>query len=196
MSIPTLSRRFVLGAACSLIAGVGAAVPAAANDAAALINTIANRLLTVLKSGVSDADREREMSAILRQSFDLPVIGRTVLGRHWNAATPEQRQRFLTAFERAEVRAYSSRFREYSGQSLVVGRVTQQAPKELVNSQIVQPNGGPAIRLVWEVVNGKIVDVTIEGVSMAVTRRSDFNSYVQRNGLDALIAELERRAAG
>jgi len=196
VSIPTLSRRFVLGAACSLIAGVGAAVPAAANDAAALINTIANRLLTVLKSGVSDADREREMSAILRQSFDLPVIGRTVLGRHWNAATPEQRQRFLTAFERAEVRAYSSRFREYSGQSLVVGRVTQQAPKELVNSQIVQPNGGPAIRLVWEVVNGKIVDVTIEGVSMAVTRRSDFNSYVQRNGLDALIAELERRAAG
>ena len=196
MSIPTLSRRFVLGAACSLIAGVGAAVPAAADDAAALINTIANRLLTVLKSGVSDADREREMSAILRQSFDLPAIGRTVLGRHWNAATPEQRQRFLTAFERAEVRAYSGRFREYSGQSLVVGKVTQQAPKELVNSQIVQPNGGPAIRLVWEVVNGKIVDVTIEGVSMAITRRSDFNSYVQRNGLDALIAELERRAAG
>lgn len=196
MSIPTLSRRLVLGAACSLIAGAGAVTPAAASDAAELINSIANRLLTVLKSGVSDADREREMSAILRQSFDLQAIGRTVLGRHWNAATPEQRQRFLTAFERAEVKAYSSRFREYSGQSLVVGKVTQQAPKELVNSQIVQPNGGPAIRLVWEVVNGKIIDVTIEGVSMAVTRRSDFNSYVQRNGIDALITELERRAAG
>ena len=196
MSIPTLSRRLVLGAACGLIAGAGAVTPAAASDAAELINSIANRLLTVLKSGVSDADREREMSAILRQSFDLQAIGRTVLGRHWNAATPEQRQRFLTAFERAEVKAYSSRFREYSGQSLVVGKVTQQAPKELVNSQIVQPNGGPAIRLVWEVVNGKIIDVTIEGVSMAVTRRSDFNSYVQRNGLDALITELERRAAG
>lgn len=196
MSIPTLSRRLVLGAAWSLIAGAGAVTPAAASDAAELINSIANRLLTVLKSGVSDADREREMSAILRQSFDLQAIGRTVLGRHWNAATPDQRQRFLTAFERAEVKAYSSRFREYSGQSLVVGKVTQQAPRELVNSQIVQPNGGPAIRLVWEIVNGKIIDVTIEGVSMAVTRRSDFNSYVQRNGLDALIAELERRAAG
>ncbi|WP_178130701.1 phospholipid-binding protein MlaC [Reyranella sp. CPCC 100927] len=196
MSIPTLSRRFVLGAACGLVAGAGfAAAPAAAQDAAALINNIANRLLTLLKSGVSDAEREREMSTMLRQSFDLPAIGRTVLGRHWNAATPQQQQRFLAAFERSEVRAYSSRFREYSGQSLVVGKVTHQPPKDLVNSQIVQPNGGPAIRLVWEVVNGKIVDVTIEGVSMAITRRSDFNGYIQRNGLDALIAELERRAS-
>ncbi|HEX2889007.1 ABC transporter substrate-binding protein [Vineibacter terrae] len=192
--MPTLSRRSVLSGVGILVTGAVVAAPASAQDSAALINGISSRVLALLKTGASDAQREREMSAILRESFDMNSIGRTVLGRHWSAATPEQRQRFIVAFEKAEVRAYSSRFREYSGQSLVVGKVTHHNPKDLVDAQIVQPNG-QTVRLVWEVMNGKILDVTIEGVSMAITRRSDFNAYIQRNGLDGLIAELERRGS-
>jgi phospholipid transport system substrate-binding protein len=182
----------MLGAVGVLVAGAAVAAPAGAQDAGALISGIANRVLTLLKSGASDAERESELATVLRENFDLPGIGRTVLGRHWNAATPEQRKRFIAAFEKAEVRAYSNRFKEYSGQSLVVGKVTHQNPADLVDAQIVQPNG-QTINLVWEVVNNKIVDVSIEGVSMAITRRSDFNAYIQRNGIDGLIAELERR---
>jgi phospholipid transport system substrate-binding protein len=187
-----LTRRIVIGAICALPAGAVFAAPGGAQSAATLVNGIANRVLTVLKTGASDAERERTLAGILRENFDLQAIGRAVLGRHWNAATPEQRQRFMTAFEKAEVKAYSDRFKAYSGQTLTVGAVTRQGQRELVEAQIVQPNG-TAIRLVWEVLNGKIVDVTIEGVSMAITRRSDFNAYIQRNGIDGLIAELERR---
>lgn len=188
----TLTRRSTLVVLSAMMMGAFTGAPAAAQDAAALINSIANRVLALLKAGTSDSDRESALSEILRESFDLPGIGRTVLGRHWNAATPEQQQKFIAAFERAEVRAYSNRFKEYAGQSLVVGKVTRNSPQELVDARIIQPNGQP-IKLVWEVVNNKIVDVTIEGVSMAITRRSDFNSYIQRNGIDGLIAELERR---
>jgi ABC-type transporter MlaC component len=48
---------------------------------------------------------------------------------------------------------------------------------------------------VWEIQNDRIIDVIIEGVSMAATRRSDFNAYIQRHGIDGLISELERRSA-
>ena len=43
----------------------------------------------------------------------------------------------------------------------------------------------------------RITDVKIEGVSMVMTRRSDFNSYIQQNGgkVQPLIDELEARAA-
>jgi phospholipid transport system substrate-binding protein len=183
-------RRSMLGLAGAVFSGMVFAAPA--QDAGALINGIASRVVALLKSGVSDAERERTLSQILHESFDLPGIGRTVMGRHWAAATPEQRTRFMAAFEKAEVRAYSSRFKEYSGQSIVVGKVASEGARELVDSRIVQPNGS-AIRLVWEVVNGKIMDVSIEGVSMTITRRSDFNAYIQRNGIDGLISELERR---
>jgi phospholipid transport system substrate-binding protein len=38
--------------------------------------------------------------------------------------------------------------------------------------------------------------VKIEGVSMVMTRRSDFNSYIQNHGgkVESLIDELEARA--
>lgn len=163
-----------------------------AQGADVLINGIANRVLSLLKADISDAERKSALSQILHESFDLSGIGRSVLGRHWATATPDQRARFIAAFEKAEVKAYSNRFKEYSGQSLVVGKVTNQGSRELVDSRIVQPNG-TSINLVWEVVNGKIMDVSIEGVSMAITRRSDFNAYIQRNGIDGLISELERR---
>jgi ABC-type transporter MlaC component len=41
-----------------------------------------------------------------------------------------------------------------------------------------------------------VTDVSIEGVSMVLTRRSDFAAYISRNGgtVEPLIAELERRA--
>lgn len=187
------TRRSILAIAPLLLAVTAA--PALAGDAATVVRSGASRMLQVLKAGASDAAREATLTSIMHESFDLPAIGRSVLGRHWNAATPEQRQRFLAAFSKSEVKAYSARFAQYSGQTLNVGKVTSNGRSQMVDSEIVQPNASQPIRLVWEVQNGKIVDVIIEGVSMTATRRSDFNGYIQRNGLDGLIAELERRSA-
>ncbi len=192
MSITPLTRRAsicILGAAF-LAAGI---TPALASDAADVVRNGASRILQVLKAGGSDAEREATMTAVMQESFDLQAIGRSVLGRHWNAATPEQQQRFIAAFSRAEVKAYSARFKQYSGQTMSVGKATNNGASQMVESQIVQPNATQPVRLVWEVQNGKIVDVVIEGVSMAATRRSDFNAFIQRNGVDGLIKELERR---
>ncbi len=193
MSIILLTRRTsvcILGVA---LLGAGIA-PARATDAADVVRRSAGRLLQVLKAGASDAEREATVSAVIHEAFDLPAIGRSVLSRHWNAATPEQRQRFLAAFTKAEVKAYSARFRQYSGQTLNVGKATANGASQMVDSQIVESNASPPIRLVWEVQNGKIVDVVIEGISLATTRRADFNAFIQRNGIDGLIGELEQRS--
>ncbi|TXL82401.1 ABC transporter substrate-binding protein [Vineibacter terrae] len=195
MFTPVLTRRAsvrTLGAAALLIAASGAPVLAA--DAAEVVRNGANRILQVLKGGASDAAREATLTSVMNESFDLQAIGRSVLGRHWNAATPEQRQKFLAVFQKAEVKAYSDRFKQYSGQTFTVGKVSTNGSAQLVDSQIVQPNSSQPVRLVWEVHNGRITDVSIEGVSMAATRRSDFNAYIQRNGIDGLIAELQRRS--
>jgi phospholipid transport system substrate-binding protein len=69
----------------------------------------------------------------------------------------------------------------------------------VVDSKLNQSNGEP-IAIQWEVRNEgqgpRIVDVKIEGVSMVMTRRSDFNSYIQNHGgkVEPLIDELEARA--
>lgn len=165
----------------------------AAQDAAQVVENMASQVLATVRTGVSDAEREQQMTQLFRANFDIAAIGQMVLGRHWNSATPDQRQRFMDAFEKAEIKAYSGRFRNYQGQTLKIGKVTPNGTTQLVESQLLQPSGGPPIRIVWEIARGKVIDIQVEGVSMGMTRRSDFNSYVSRNGLDALIAELQRR---
>lgn len=196
MSIPLLTRRTTICVLSVALVSLAAATPALGSDPADVVRNGANRMLQVLKSGASDAERRATLKEVLNQSFDLQAFGRTVLGRHWKGATPEQQRRFLAALEKAEVAAYADRFKEYSGQTLKVGKTTTNGAVQLVNSEIITPNDPQPVRIVWEVQNGKITDVIVEGVSMAATRRSDFNAYIQKNGLDGLIAELERRTNG
>ena len=188
-------RRFVMGlAAAAVVSSFG--MPAFAADPAKLVEGVAQQVIEIVKTKTGAA-RQAAVLQVLQTSFDLPYMGRAALGTHWNQATEEQRQRFLSAVATAEARAYSERFGQYGGQTLTVGKVIPRANGvSIVDSNLNQTSGRP-IKLEWEVRGDKISDVKVEGVSMVMTRRSDFNSYIQNNGgrVDALIAELEKRAS-
>lgn len=189
----TTFRRWVVTCVAASAAMILSLAGAQAQDATQVVTRMADQVVESVKSNASDAEREQRMSALFRSNFDVNAIGQMVLGRHWNSATPEQRDRFMAAFEKAEIRAYSNRFKSYAGQTLRVGKVTPNGASQLVDSQLMQASGQPMVRIVWEIARGKVIDIQVEGVSMGMTRRSDFNSYISRNGLDALIAELQRR---
>jgi phospholipid transport system substrate-binding protein len=193
-------RRVVLSLAVGAAAAL-AALPASAADPAQLIQSTAAEAIEIIKTTTPGPARQAAIQRVLQTKFDLPYMGQQALGANWNKASEAQRARFLKAAESAEARAYSERFGQYGGQTLTVGKVTPR-PNGLfiVDSQVSQSNGQP-IKLQWEVRDAgqgpRITDVKVEGVSMVMTRRSDFNSYIQRNGgtVDPLINELEARAA-
>lgn len=196
--MPLLASRrivFQLVAAAAAVAS-SAALPAWANDPAKLVEGVAQQVIDIVKTKTGAA-RQAAVLQVLQTSFDLPYMGRSALGTHWNQATEEQRARFLKAVATAEARAYSDRFGQYAGQTLTVGKImNRQSGVTVVESRLNQSTGQP-IKLDWEIRDGRITDVKVEGVSMVMTRRSDFNSYIQNNGgkVDALVAEMERRAA-
>jgi phospholipid transport system substrate-binding protein len=185
-------------AAC---AAVALASPAfAADPAADLVSTTAAQAIDIIKTATG-AQRQAAIQQVLETKFDLPYMAQTALGTHWVKATPEQQARFVKATVTAEAKAYSERFGQYAGQTLAVGKTTSRPNGVwIVDSRLNQSNGQP-IKLEWEVRQGalglRITDVKIEGVSMVMTRRSDFNSYIQQNGgkVQPLIDELEARAA-
>lgn len=183
--------RLVVAAAVSC-----AALPALAADPTQLVQSTAQQVIDIIKTKTG-ADRQAAILQVLQTKFDLPAMGRSALGTHWNQATEDQRTRFLKAVATAEARAYSERFGQYGGQTLTVGKVTPRANGiTIVDSRLNQKTGQP-IKLEWEVRDDRITDVKVEGVSMVMTRRSDFNSYIQNHGgkVDALVQELETRAA-
>ncbi|MBV8190168.1 MAG: ABC transporter substrate-binding protein [Alphaproteobacteria bacterium] len=198
-------RLAVRGAAVALV-GTALAVEsrtaaAEQNSAAELIQQTAAQVLDLVMTKTGAA-REAGILRILETYFDLNYMVRSSLGIHWNQATPEQRERFLKAAASAEAHAYARRFGQYGGQTLTVARaapVTRGDGVSIVNSKLTQTDAEP-IAIQWDVRNGgqgvRIVDVRIEGVSMVVTRRAEFNSFIQAHGgkVEPLIDELEARS--
>jgi phospholipid transport system substrate-binding protein len=120
-------RRLLSLGTLLLIAVVGAAVPrgAAAQDAAAFVRTLGTEAIQVLGPNVSPAPRLARFRQLFHEDFDVAGIGRFVLGRYWNAATPQQQQEFLQLFQEYVVQAYSTRLAQYAGEPF---RVTAARP--------------------------------------------------------------------
>jgi phospholipid transport system substrate-binding protein len=207
--VPFVHRRNILllaaGAAAILVEPglLIASRPAAAEQSPAtdLIQRTAGRVLDLVMTKTGAA-REAGIMQVLETDFDLNYMARSALGKHWNQATPDQRERFLKTAASAEAHAYAKRFGQYGGQTLTVDRSTPKMRGDgvsIVNSTLTQTNAEP-LAIQWEVHNGgqgaRIVDVRIEGVSMVVTRRAEYNSFIQAHGgnVDPLISELEARA--
>jgi phospholipid transport system substrate-binding protein len=130
----------------------------------------------------------------LRDSFDLKTIGRFVIGRSWNAATPDQQKEYTSLFEELVVKTYGSRMALYTGEGFSVSGVRPESEKDtIVTSQITHPDGSEPTEIDWRIRarDGKlgVIDVMVEGVSLSVTQRQEYASVIQRYGgnIDGLL---------
>lgn len=197
--------RLATGAAAVALTGTGFAVGASGQQvaeqdpAAQLVQRAADQVIAAARGNVGAA-REAGIRRVLEAYFDLAYMGRQTLGNYWNQTTPEQRERFLKANAAAEARAYAERFGQYRGQTVTVGRVNARGNGVFVVDSTLNQTDGAPVALQWEVRNEgqglRIVDVKSEGVSMMMTKRGDFVSYIRNHGgqVEPLITELEARA--
>lgn len=196
-------RRTLICMSLALFFALNSAWPApaqASGDASNFVQQLANQAISVLRSDDNTLEhREAQFREILVKGFDLDLIGRFVLARHWKSANAEQRANYLRAFGEFIVRKYSAMLGGYAGEVMTV--VSEQAAGEkdvLVHTRIDRPSG-PPIETHWRV-RGKsgeqrIIDVMIEGISMAVTQRAEFKSVVKRHGIDGLIQILDAQTS-
>jgi phospholipid transport system substrate-binding protein len=173
----------------------------AAPDAQTFVQTTADKVLTVLAdSSISRAQKEQGLAALFRQNFDIPVIGRFVLGRYWASAKPEQQTRYLALFDTYAVAIYSDRFSRYAGLTFKATEATRLGPNSFkVGSNINRGTGDPPIHVDWTVDDSsgtdEVVDFSVDNLSMRLTERADFSSVIENNGgkIDALITLLEQK---
>ena len=166
------------------------------------IGKLADRALALVTDNASSMTEKREQfDRLLSETFDMEGIGRFLLGRYWRMASPEDREAYLKAFNESIVYTYTARFDEYSGQRLVVDGSREDGQFVLVNTRLVDPKGGPDVRVEWRLIRQgdgfKVADVVIEGVSMSVTQRQEYASVIQSGGgeVKALIKALNDRMA-
>ena len=198
-----ISRYLALGAV--MLAALSVTPARAADDPAAFIQNLGDQAILILQNKqLGQKEREAQFNKLFTEGFDVAEIGRFVLGRYWTVATPDQQQQYLKLFGTYVVAVYANRFSQYSGEKFTVAGSQPTPDGASVASQIIRPNGGPPINIVWKIAkeNGgfKIRDVVAENLSMTITQRAEFASVVERGGggaagVDALNNTLKQKIA-
>ena len=140
---------------------------------------------------------------LLLPSFDVEYAGKQVLGKeHWNAATVEQRTKFIEVFYGFLIKTYAKGVLEFDQDRLTVlpdPSYSKDGRKVLVRTQLML-DGSDDILINYalrQTPDGwKIYDVRIDGVSYIKNYRSQFDAEISARGIDAVIQRLEEAAAG
>ncbi len=197
-----------------LIAGFGLASgawppPAAAQAAAAAGAMQPSQIIeSVAQTFLQDLDAHRATyqgnPKLLRAAvdrdvlpyFDVQFAARLVLARYWRTATPDQRQRFVDAFENSMFTNYGSALLGFQSNRLQVQptHVAPDATDAIVRTAIRRDDGSNvqvSFSLHKTAQGWKVWDVIVEGVSYVKSFRDDFGSEIEQQGLDAVIQRLE-----
>jgi phospholipid transport system substrate-binding protein len=175
---------------------------AGGDDPTEVVQSAAQNMLTDLDK---DRDAYRRDPAKVGQlvdkyllpHFDTSFSAQLVLGKFWRTATPEQRQRFIDAFYHSLLSNYGSALAEFTSDRLKVypTNVESDAKNATVRSEVKRDNGDRIAvnySLHMTPTGWKAYDVNIDGISYVKSYREDFGSQIQQQGIDAVIARLQK----
>lgn len=169
------------------------------SGAETFVEGMAERAVAFLADeSITTAQQKEEFRKLLNTSFDMNKIARFALGRYWRTASKDQQDEYLDLFKAMVLNVYSSRFRDYGGQTFDVTNSRSEGEKDVIVSSVIK-GGNQNVNVDWRVRYNrgsyKVIDVIIAGVSMGLTQRSDFSSVIQRGGGDVSVLIVHLRAS-
>jgi phospholipid transport system substrate-binding protein len=175
-------------------------VAAAASSGGDTVQGLYDALLNTMKNGrmLGQSGRFVQLEPVIRRSFDIPAMARLSVGPSWAGLSEAQRQQMTDSFGRYISAIYADRFDSYAGQKLQVTGEQPAASGVMVKSQIIKANGEPVKVDYMMRRNGDswlVSDIYLDGaISEVATRRSEFAAILKSEGIDGLIAALNRKA--
>ena len=148
---------------------------------------------------------DRKKALALAEQKILPHIdfreaAQLAMGRSWYTATPAQQKQVIDEFRALLVRIYSSSIDVYRSQTLKVlpVRMAPGATEVTVRNQYLSPGRQPipvAYAMKKTPEGWKIYDISVEGVSLVLTYRAEFESITRASGVEGLIKRLREKNA-
>ena len=188
---------FAAGLGLSMLSYPVHAAPSSGGDT---VQGLYDALLNTMKNGrtLGRSGRFAQLDPVIRRSFDIAAMARLSVGPSWSGLTEAQRQQVTESFGRYISAIYADRFDSYAGQKLEVTREEPGASGVMVRSRIVKADGEPVKVDYMMRRNGEgwlISDVYLDGaISEVATRRSEFAGILKHEGIDGLVAALNRKA--
>ena len=191
----------IIGLILGLLVGGTALAQQMAPDQ--LVQKITDDVMASIKSDKQLAAGDRQKALKLAEEKILPFVDfeqatRLAVGRSWSQASPEQKKRLVSEFKNMLVRTYSNAVEAYQGQTLKVLPSRGKADPEdtVVRTQFNRAGGQPLpIEFHMRQADNtwKVYDIVVEGVSLVMTYRSEFDAVVKQEGIDGLIKRLAQK---
>jgi phospholipid transport system substrate-binding protein len=198
-----VAAKMPLSKAVAFAAGLGISmlsypVHAASTSSGDTVQGLYDAVLSTMKNGrtLDQSRRFTQLESVIRRSFDTAGMARLAVGPSWAGLTEAQRQQVTESFERYISAIYADRFDTYNGLKLEVTGEQPAPSGVIVRSQIIKGDG-EQIKVDYMMRrNGDswlISDIYLDGaISEVATRRSQFAAILKKEGIDGLIAALNR----
>jgi phospholipid transport system substrate-binding protein len=187
--------------AAALVVGTASyTAHAASAGGSSTVQGLYDALLVTMKNGrtLGESGRFTQLAPVIRNSFDVASMARLSVGPFWTGLSEAQRQEVTESYGRYISAIYADRFDSYHGQRLEVTGEQPAAFGLLVTSRIIKSNGEPVEVDYVMRRNGEswlISDIYLDStISEVATRRSEFAAILKSQGVDGLIAALNRKA--
>ena len=165
----------------------------------AFVQKTADRASEALNKRQSKEEKMEKLKIIAKETVDIRGIGYYSLGSYRKNISDQKKKEYFEIFEKYFLKSFSSRLAEYTDPKIRVDSQKKLNEKyTMVSSVLLSTAKRPEVKINWRVVtknpdNPLIIDVIIEGVSLAKVQREEFNSIIQNNDddVDALLKNLK-----
>ena len=178
-----------------MINGVFASSFSAEKD---FVSNFADSAIDILSDNeILEGEKNSRFTDLVMSAIDLNLISKFVLSKTWKNATDDQKERYIRAFKNYFINSYANKLDQYSGEQVEVVDAEEAGKYVIVNSIIYREGTDTLkINLKWRLLNRdgeiKIIDLNIEGISLIIAQREEFQSFLANNegDLEKLIEKI------
>ena len=153
-------------------------------------------MLSVLQKKGEHEAKKKEIIEIVSPIFDFSLMAKLTLGRKfWPELTKEEKERFTELFVRRLKQSYLEKVTRYTCADV---RIVYNAPIQVkkrihIPTELISKDQKTSMlyKLYKSKHSWKIYDMEIEGVSLVITYRSQFNQVLSGGTIDDLLTKLE-----
>ena len=168
------------------------------NDEENFVRKFADEAILILSDkNIAEKDKNNEFTNLVMAAIDINLISKFVLSKAWKFATDDQKVRYINAFKNYFINSYANKLSQYSDERIIITGSEEAGKYTIVNSNIIREGTNTLkINLKWRLLNKdgiiKIIDLNIEGISLIIAQREEFQSFLANNDndIEALISKI------
>ena len=154
------------------------------------VQSVVNQASLILTKNFTRKQKIEKLKSIAEKTVDIRGIGYYSLGAHRKNLSDDKKKEYLNVFKKYFLKSFSSRLAEYTDPKISVSSQKKLNEKyTMVSSVLLSTEEKPEVKINWRIVTKNpekplIIDVVIEGVSLAKVQKEEFNSIIQSNNGD------------